>query len=421
MWALIVVLAGGGVLPWIHDNYPEAREKALAADKFIVVDLWAPWCHTCLSMQQTVLADPALADVADQFVWLAMDTDRPQNFGAVESLRPGAWPTFYVVDPEGPTILARHVGSASPAEWRAFLAAGKAAEAGVDLVRGAEATAAAGLDEPAAAAYATALAALPADHPRIDTVRLAELSLLWKLKRFDDCALKGLLGLGQIGATSALAADFIGYAHDCAAQGKDPKVANRLRHDALGPKSPLQRLLADPKGLTTDDHSDALRILRELQDADSQRDVARKTAESQMDLLLKAHATADDRGRMTFGYPLAEVAGYLGRGAEIVPLLEANAKALPGEYDPPYRLASVLLKLGRLDAALAAAKQAEARVYGGRKARALALIAQVHGARKDVAAEKAAWQAVLDWMDKLPESQRNPGLADQAKEALGRR
>lgn len=420
MWALIAVLAGGGVLPWIHDNYPEAREKALAAGKPMVVDLWAPWCHTCLSMQQTVLADPALADVADQFVWLAMDTDRPANFAAVESLRPGAWPTFYVVDPAGPQVLARHVGSASPAEWRAFLAAGKAADGGSQALRTAERAAAAGRDEDALKAYAAAEAALPADHARLDSARLGRLSLSWKLKRYDECALLGLLGLRQIGATSALAADFTWYAHDCAAQGTDPKVATRLRHDALAPKSPLRRLLADPKGLTVDDHSDALRILREVQDADGQKDEARKTAESQLDLLLKAHAAADERGRMTFGYPLAEVAGYLGRGAEIVPLLEANTKALPAEYDPPYRLAGVLLKLGRLDEALAAAKQAEGRVYGGRKARALALIAQVHGAKKDAAAEKAAWQAVLDWMDKLPESQRNPGLAAQAKEALAR-
>ena len=416
----LILAAAAALLPWIHDDYAAALARARAENKPIVVDLWAPWCHTCLAMQQTVLADPALADVAGRFIWLALDTDRPQNFAAVDVLRPGAWPTFYVIDPKDESVLARQVGSCSPAEWRAFLEAGQSAGAGAVEIRAADGLAAAGRAEEAVARYATALAALPAGDARRAPALVSWIGTLWKLERFRDCADLGLARLAETGANlSASAADFTWYAHECAVQTQDEALAARMRTAALAPDAPLRRILADPRQLSVDDHADALRILRELTEAGGDVAGARKIAESQMDLLLKARAAAADAtGRMALGWPLAEVAGYLGRGAELVPLLQANTAELPTEYDPPYRLAGVLLKLGRHDEALAAARQAEAHVYGPRKARVLALIAGIHEARGDRPAQKAAWQAVVDWQNTLPESQRSAGLEKQARAAL---
>src|SRR5689334_21029263 len=39
-----------GPLAWIEDDYPAALACARAKKVPLVLDLWAPWCHTCLSM-----------------------------------------------------------------------------------------------------------------------------------------------------------------------------------------------------------------------------------------------------------------------------------------------------------------------------------------------------------------------------------
>ena len=59
--------ADDALLPWYVDDYKGALADAQASERPIVIDLWAPWCHTCLSMKNTVLADPALATVAERF------------------------------------------------------------------------------------------------------------------------------------------------------------------------------------------------------------------------------------------------------------------------------------------------------------------------------------------------------------------
>src|SRR5690606_4050965 len=112
-------------LPWIHDDLVAARARAQATGRPLVVDLWAAWCHTCISMQETVLRDPSLVGLADRFVWLALDTERESNAAALEALPVEVWPTFYVVSPDG-AIQARHVGAGTVGQVRAFLDAGEA-------------------------------------------------------------------------------------------------------------------------------------------------------------------------------------------------------------------------------------------------------------------------------------------------------
>src|ERR1043165_6912433 len=90
----------GGPMAWIADDLPSALQCAAKRKQAVVLDLWAPWCHTCLSMQTTVFTDASFEADASKFVFAALDTDRDANAAAVAKYPPSAWPTFYVIGPD---------------------------------------------------------------------------------------------------------------------------------------------------------------------------------------------------------------------------------------------------------------------------------------------------------------------------------
>ncbi|HEY5944376.1 MAG TPA: thioredoxin family protein, partial [Kofleriaceae bacterium] len=133
-WTLVVTGAcekakAKGPLAWIEDDYATALACAREKKVPLVLDLWAPWCHTCLSMQTTVFTDPAFAADATKFVFAGIDTDREENAEVVGKFAPSAWPTFYVIGNDE-AVLARFIGAASVAQFREFMASGAKAAAG---------------------------------------------------------------------------------------------------------------------------------------------------------------------------------------------------------------------------------------------------------------------------------------------------
>src|SRR5688572_25080794 len=66
------------------EDFDAGIAKAKAEGKAVVVDAWAPWCHTCLSMQNYVLNDPSLAPLAERVVLVELDTDKPENAAFLE-------------------------------------------------------------------------------------------------------------------------------------------------------------------------------------------------------------------------------------------------------------------------------------------------------------------------------------------------
>src|ERR1044071_3407180 len=119
----------GSPMAWISDDLPSALACAAKRKQAVVLDLWAPWCHTCLSMQTTVFTDASFKAAAPKFVFAALDTDREVNAAAVDKFPLSACPPFYVVGHDE-TVLARFVGAASVAQFHAFLDAGTRAMAG---------------------------------------------------------------------------------------------------------------------------------------------------------------------------------------------------------------------------------------------------------------------------------------------------
>jgi thioredoxin-like negative regulator of GroEL len=107
--------------PFIDDDFSRALATAKSAHKPLFVDVWAPWCHTCLSLRAYVFRDPAMARVRDAFVWAAIDTENAKNAAFVEKYPIEAWPTLLVIDPESGAPLVSWLGAANTTELLAIL------------------------------------------------------------------------------------------------------------------------------------------------------------------------------------------------------------------------------------------------------------------------------------------------------------
>ncbi len=416
-----------GALTWHEDDYDGARACARAHKVPLVVDLWAPWCHTCLSMSQYVLTDPAFAPFADRFVFVGIDTDKPSNAAVVARLPQSVWPTYFVLSPDDDQVESRLLGAATVAQWKEFLAqgeegylgaAGRALSEPLRLVRDGDRAATAHDLEAADRAYGAALAAAPADWPRRADVLVAQIGARYKRGDTRGCLDLGLGGLDQTGRSSSVA-DFLVWALQCADErAKDePDRVAELRARAI---ARLTDITSDPSApLSVDDRSDALANLRELLDTLGRHDEARAAAEHQRALLDDAVAKAPSAAAAgTFNYQRGEVYVYLGRAADIVPALEQSAVALPDAYDPPYRLAWVLMKAGRLDEATQWIGKAKLLAYGPRKARVLSLAADIAKAKGDRDGERRLRGEVVAQYESLPAGQATPETIATAKAAL---
>jgi thioredoxin-like negative regulator of GroEL len=411
-----------GPFAWIADDYPAALACAKQRKVPLVIDLWAPWCHTCLSMQSTVFMDPSFATDKDRFVFVALDTDREINAAPLTKLSISAWPTFYVLDHDE-AVLARFIGSSSVEQFHAFLDAG--ARANVDKIAGADARLLGAERALTAKDYATAdeeltaaLAAAPETWPRRPDV-LGSL-ILTKLRRndFAGCVELAEANLDKTG-NAAVASDFLVSAMTCAEQrSKDePDRVKALRERAI---ARWQQVLADPAApLSVDDRSDAMASQRETLEALGKTDEARALAEQQRAILDDAAAMAPNpMAAMTYNYQRAEVYVYLGRPLDLVPALEKSAKDLPSEYDPRARLGSLLLRAGKLDEAAKWTDEALKLAYGPRKGRVLGTRADIAKQAGDKAAEKKFRIAAVELYESLAPGQQSPEALAKAKEAL---
>jgi thioredoxin-like negative regulator of GroEL len=421
---------GREVMPWISDDLPSALACARQRKVPVVIDEWAPWCHTCLSMQSTVFTDASLAPDVDRFVFAALDTDKEVNAAAIAKYPPSAWPTFYVIGQDATTgvpdaVLARFVGAASVAQFHAFLDAGVKAlqggAAGADAhLLGAERAIAVKDLATGEQELAAALAQAPAGWSRRPD---ALTSLITTKRRRKDVA--GCLDVAEKSmadtGNAAAATDFIVSAMMCADELKaDAAAAPRIRKLRERAADRLAKLVADDKApLSVDDRSDALANLREILDALGKHAEARATAENQRALLDDAAAKAGTpMAAMTYNWQRCEVYTYLGVPLEIVPALEKSAADLPREYDPRARLGWIYLKADKLPEAAKWTDEALRMVYGPRKSRVLGQRVEIAHKQHDAAAEKRFAQATVQLWESLPPGQANPEALAKAKDAL---
>jgi tetratricopeptide (TPR) repeat protein len=222
------------------------------------------------------------------------------------------------------------------------------------------------------------------------------------------------LGLREARNTpdSAVGADFQSFAFGCAENlPKEDESGVRMRELAT---QRLREIVGkNDAPLAVDDRSDALANLSEMYDAAGKHDEALKVMQERARLLEKAAAAAPDATMAsTFDAHRTDTYLYLKEPQKAEQLLAQREKEMPDDYNPPARLARVLLEEKRLPEAEAAVDRALAKMpRSQRRVGILGLKGKILSAQGK--STTAVIHEQLEVMRSLPAAQRKP--AEEAK------
>lgn len=371
-----------GPLPFVEDDHLRAEKIAIESGKLIAVDVWATWCHTCLSMKNFVLTDPEMKKLADAHVWLSLDYDLEKNARFFQAYPVDVFPTFLVIDPKAKKVVSRWAGSGTVEQMLRFFA-----EASGNLTdplsAGRQAMATRNYEE-AEKLFASALASEKTPARRTEILAaLIEAASRNSPKR---CAELGLLHMDTTDDT-APGIDFIAWTAGCAEQLEDAEQKKALWtrvRDRL-----LRAQKAGLRNLSPDDRSAVYDTLASAHGALGDEKAKRKVFEAHArELEAAAKKAATPEARAT--YDAYRLACYLelGRHADAEKMLRASEASLPKDFNPSWRLAVLYHAQGKVELGLAAIERALSKGYGPRRAR-------LHTTKIDLLLKKGAHKEAL--------------------------
>lgn len=403
---------------FIEDDYRGALARAKAENKPLFLDSWATWCHSCLSMRSFVFTDAGLRPAKDAVVWLSVETEAEKNRAVVEKFPADGLPTFILIDPNTEQVIGRWLGSSSVNEMRQFVLATtadwSAAQKGGKVSEAARAeqeghAAQQKRDFPAAAAAYRRALTLSAKNDPLRPQRVSLLaSALGRLhtpEGYRECVALASAELAGMPA-SPPGADLSIHAANCATQAPDAPGAKALLAAAL---ARMDALAGDKSAaLSVDDRSDLYANLADALDELKRHDEAVAAMRKRSAMLEAAAAAAPDvASAATFDPHRTETYLYLGEAPKAEALLTAREKEMPGDYNPPARLARVLLEEKRLSEAEAAVNRALALMsQGPRKVGILGLKARI--LKAEGKNPTPVLQEQLALLRTLPSTQRQP-------------
>jgi len=337
-------------------------------------------------MRATVLNDAALAKHAGRFVWLSIDTEDPKNAAFLDKYPWQAVPTFEVLDAKAGTIAYQWIGAVDAAELvRRF---GEAEQA----FRRTGATTTAQPSSPESALVALSVAGSDEECAR----RAIEL----------------LPGLPPGGVKVNVAATGL----DCALSGPEDAA---WRAGALMQLEAAAKDAVDDDGVLDDDRSGLYATLVDARDRQHDEAGGTVVAVRWLDWLDEQARTAPGtEARAALDGYRVSAALRAGAPERALAPLQASERELPGDYNPPARLATVFRELGRYDEALAASDRALLKVYGPRKLTVLDARATILEKKGDAAGARDALTQALAYGATLPPVQRPKRLLAKIEKRL---
>jgi thioredoxin-like negative regulator of GroEL len=393
-----------GALHFIEDDYEKALAIARERNVPLFVDVWASWCHTCLSMKQYVLTDPALAKLSSSFVWLAIDSERRDNGAFLQRFPTRNLPTLWVVEPSSQAPLLKWIGAATARELDGVLQdvlqargtqleAADAAEVNTLWLR-AQRASAAGQSEQAIGFYKRALELAPPGWAH--RAQSAE-ALSMRLVESDQAAAAVELAVREAETmpTSTARLNVVLNAIDSA--GELP--ADAPQRAALSSLLELGTKLAETPSdaVLLDDRSSLyLSLVSALKSTkpDESKRLARNWSKA-----LDAQAVRETEPARRRVWDPHRVEAYLAldEAARAIPMLEQSERQAPEDYNAAARLARVYLTLSRLPEARAAIDRALPLARGPRKLRFYTLKADILEASGDKPGAHAVLTEALEF------------------------
>ncbi len=350
-------------------------------------------------MRAYVFTDASLKKQAGRFVWLSIDTEKEKNAPFLARYPVEVWPTLMVVDPAHEQAVLRWPGSLNAQQLVKLLDDGERAARGDDPLARADRLNAEGKKQEAAAAYRAALPSLPADkRPRAIESMLAALAMAHQT----DACVQAAIELVPSMPRGPSFANAVSFGLGCAGDEK-----GEAQKKALATLEPLGDEAVKLPGLLADDRSGLYETMVDLRDAAG--DAAGKKALAARWLAFlegEAGKAKTPEQRAAFDPHRVNAALALGEPQRAEAALKQSERDLPGDYNPPARLAIIYRAAKRWDDALAAADRALAKVYGPRALRVYDLKAGVQLDKGDRAGAKATLEKALAIARALPVEQR---------------
>ena len=373
-------------------------------------------------MRAFVFTDPALTRRAGQFVWLELNIDDARNDAVAERLSCEALPAFFIVNPSDESVVMRVVDSMSVAELEAFLDQGRAAVAGdvpsssLDgLLLRADRLDGEGKQAEAASAYREAVEQAPVGWPPYGRAVVALLFLYQALGDQSSCVSVARQALPRLsGAPAGVKVANSGL--DCAlglGQG-DPE---RRATVAAMERAAREILATPPAGVAADDLSASyLSLISARKDAGDAKGAAGDASAWASFLEAQAAAARTPEQRAVFDSHRLSAYLELGQPERAIPMLERSEHDLPGDYNPPARLAVAYLRLKKLDVALAASDRALAKVTGPRRVQVFVVRANILVEKGDASAARDILQDAITYAESLPPAQRSEEMISQLRD-----
>lgn len=409
---LAALLTANGGLPFIKDDYATAVAMAKKSKVPLFIDAWAPWCHTCVFMKEHVFNRPELLANGQRYVFLSVDTEKETSAPFLQKYPIDVWPTLLVVDPAKETVVLKWLGSATVDQFNKLLDDGEKAMKVATQPKGSAEQKLAQADRaygekklPAAiTAYREALKLMKDDHPRRARTVESLLTVLSQNRSNKECVDATLAEAPKMAkGPSYLNTVYLGLSCQSAADAKEPwKVDAGEQLFALGEDA------LKVEGVLADDRSGLYETMVEFLDQKGDKKGSTALAKAWLEYLEAEAAKAPTpAARAVFDPHRLNAALASGQPQRVVAALTKSEADLPGDYNPPARLALAYRELGKLDDALTAADRALGKVYGPRKIRVMETKASILAKKGDAAAQKQMLTDAVTYAKALPAGQRN--------------
>ncbi len=362
-------------------------------------------------MRAFVFTDKALQRYAGQFVWLSLDVEKAENAPYRKKYATDALPMFFVLDPKTEKAALRWVGGATVPQLQKILADGAAAVKGTG--RGVETSLARadrlygeGSYDPAAAAYREAIAKAPAGWTPYGRSVESLLFALYQTKDYAGCAKAARDAYPRLSRTSS-AANVAASGLSCALEL--PKTdASRAAIIASFAHDSRAILAAPRRDIAADDVSAVYETLASERE-DAGDEAGQKTVLRERATFLEAAAAKAKTPDARAVFDSHRLGTYLElkEPERAIPMLQASERDLPGDYNPPARLAVAYRAMKKYDDAIAASDRALAKAYGPRKLGILQTRADIYKEMGKLPEAKKTMEEAIRLAESLPEGQRS--------------